>query len=175
ALFWSVYLLALAPDVQDRVADEVAREGQGVDAAHLVLTRAVIEEAMRLYPPAFVIVRAARAPDQVSECPVAPGDLILVSPWILHRHWRLWREPNAFDPGRFLPGAPPVPRYAYLPFGVGPRVCIGAHFALTEALLVLARLVGAFRIELASPRPVLPVAVVTTQPDHAPLFHLSVR
>jgi hypothetical protein len=140
----------------------------------LVLTRAVIEEAMRLYPSAFVIVRAAQAPDHVAERQVAPGDVVVVSPWILHRHRRLWREPNTFDPGRFLPGAPPVPRYAYLPFGVGPRVCIGAHFALTEALLVMARLVGAFRIELASRQPVLSVAVVTTQPDHAPLYHLSV-
>jgi cytochrome P450 len=179
ALFWSVYLLALAPEVQDRVADEVAREGDEDNAApapgRLVLTRAVIDEAMRLYPPAFVIVRAARALDNVAERQVAPGDVVVVSPWILHRHRQLWREPNAFDPGRFLPGAPPVPRYAYLPFGVGPRVCIGAHFALTEAQLVLARLIGAFRIELASTRPVLPVAVVTTQPDHAPLFHLSAR
>jgi unspecific monooxygenase len=106
---------------------------------------------------------------------VAKGDVVVVSPWILHRHERLWREPNAFDPARFLPGAPPVPRYAYLPFGVGPRVCIGAHFALTEATLVLARLIGAFRIELADERPVLPVAVVTTQPDHAPMFHLRER
>jgi cytochrome P450 len=135
----------------------------------------VLDEAMRLYPPAFVIVRAARAPDQVAGRQVAPGDVVVVSPWILHRHRRLWREPNAFDPGRFLPGAPPVPRYVYLPFGVGPRVCIGEHFALTEAMVVLTRLITAFRIELASRRPVLPVAVVTTQPDHAPLFHLTAR
>ena len=179
ALFWSVYLLALAPEVQDRVADEAASEGHDDSAApapgRLVLTRAVLDEAMRLYPPAFVIVRAARGPDQVAGRQVASGDVVVVSPWILHRHGLLWREPNAFDPGRFLPGAPPVPRYAYLPFGVGPRVCIGAHFALTEAMLVLPRLIRAFRIELASRRPVLPVAVVTTQPDHAPLFHLAAR
>ncbi len=74
-----------------------------------------------------------------------------------------------------MPGAPPVNRYAYLPFGLGPRVCIGAHFALTEATLALAGLVGSFRIELASSRPVLPVAVVTTQPDHAPVFRLRRR
>jgi cytochrome P450 len=179
ALFWSVYLLALAPDLQDRVAQEAAGAEHTGDAARppgrFVLTRAVIDEAMRLYPPAFVIVRAARGPDRVAGRQVAKGDVVVVSPWILHRHERLWREPNAFDPARFLPGAPPVPRYAYLPFGVGPRVCIGAHFALTEATLVLARLIGAFRIELADERPVLPVAVVTTQPDHAPMFHLRER
>ena len=179
ALFWSAYLLALAPGVQDRVADEVTNEWHDHDAApapgRLVLTRAVIDEAMRLYPPAFVIVRAARVPDRLAGSRVAPGDVVVVSPWILHRHRLLWSEPNAFDPGRFLPGAPPVPRYQYLPFGVGPRVCIGAHFALTEAMLVLARLIKAFRIELAGTRPVLPIAVVTTQPDHAPLFHLTAR
>jgi cytochrome P450 len=179
ALFWSVYLLALAPDLQDRVAQEAAGAEHTTDAAlpaaQFVLTRAVIDEAMRLYPPAFVIVRAARSPDRVAGCQVAKGDIVVVSPWILHRHKRLWREPNAFDPARFLPGALPIPRHAYLPFGVGPRVCIGAHFALAEATLVLARLIGAFRLELADDRPVLPVAVVTTQPDHAPLFNLRER
>ena len=80
-----------------------------------------------------------------------------------------------FDPSRFLPGAPPPDRFAYLPFGIGPRVCIGAQFALTEATLVLAAVVQAFRIERASKEPVVPVAIVTTQPDHPPLFRLYPR
>jgi cytochrome P450 len=80
-----------------------------------------------------------------------------------------------FAPERFLPGAAPVDRFAYLPFGTGPRVCIGAHFAVREATLVLAELVRNFRIELASQRPVLPVGIVTTQPDHAPMFRLQRR
>ena len=100
---------------------------------------------------------------------------MVVSPWVLHRHRRRWREPDAFVPERFLPGAPVIDRFAYLPFGVGPRVCIGAHFALTEATLVLAELLRSFRIELTTSRPVLPVAVVTTQPDHTPLFHVQPR
>ena len=94
---------------------------------------------------------------------------------MLHRHRKYWHEPDAFAPERFLPGALAVDRFAYLPFGVGPRVCIGAHFALTEATLVLAELMRSFRIELVTSRPVLPVAVVTTQPDHAPLFRLHRR
>jgi cytochrome P450 len=179
ALSWALYLLALAPEVQGRAAAEAMDAGAGADGApaleRLTYTRAVIDETMRLYPPAYVIVRAAREPDMVAGVQIQPGDIIVVSPWVLHRHRRRWADPNAFDPERFLPGAPPVNRYAYLPFGVGPRVCIGSHFALTEATLVLSRLLKNFRVELASQEPVMPVAIVTTQPDHQPPFRLHPR
>jgi cytochrome P450 len=175
ALFWSLYLLSLAPDVQARVAEEGATAADGPGLDRLPFTRAVVDEAMRLYPPAYVIVRAAREPDEVCGVPVARGDLVVVSPWVLHRHQRLWRDPGAFDPHRFLPGAPTIDRFAYLPFGVGPRVCIGAHFALTEATLVLSRLVGALRFELADATPVLPVAIITTRPDRHPPFRIAAR
>jgi len=99
----------------------------------------------------------------------------MIAPWVLHRHRRLWRDPDAFDPARFLPDAPPPPRFTYLPFGAGPRVCVGAQFALAEATLVLAALTRAFHIARADTTPVLPVAVVTTQPDHAPPFRLRPR
>jgi unspecific monooxygenase len=175
-LFWSLYLLSRAPDVQARVAEEAAAAASSAPALErLPYTRAVVDEAMRLYPPAYVIVRAAREADEICGTPVAPGDLVVVSPWVLHRHQRLWRNPGAFDPRRFLPGAPPIDRFAYLPFGVGPRVCIGAHFALTEATLVLSRLVGAFRFGIADTNPVLPVAIITTRPDRHPPFHLAPR
>jgi len=130
---------------------------------------------MRLYPPAFVIPRAARERDEVVGVQIQPGDIIVVSPWVLHRHRRRWTDPDAFDPERFMPGAPPVDRYTYLPFGLGPRVCIGAHFALAEATLVLSRLLRNFRIELVSRKPVMPIGVVTTQPDHQPPFTLHAR
>jgi len=179
ALSWALYLLALAPEVQDRAAAEAKQAESGADGApaldRLACTRAIIDETMRLYPPAYVIVRAAREPDEVAGVRVRPGDLVVVSPWVLHRHQRRWADPDAFDPERFMPGAPPVSRYAYLPFGVGPRVCIGAHFALAEATLVLSRLLKNFRIELASQQPVMPVAIVTTQPDHQPPFRLLPR
>src|SRR3954452_11292917 len=106
---------------------------------------------------------------------IQPGDIIVVSPWVLHRHRRRWTDPDAFDPERFMPSAPPVDRYTYLPFGLGPRVCIGAHFALAEATLVLSRLLKNFRIELVSSKPVMPIGVVTTQPDHQPPFKLHAR
>jgi cytochrome P450 len=106
---------------------------------------------------------------------VRRGDVVLMSPWLLHRHEKLWHAPNAFMPERFLPGAPPPERFAYLPFGAGARVCIGAHFALVEAVLALARLVAAFRIELLDTAPVIPVGVVTTQPNRSPTFKLTPR
>jgi unspecific monooxygenase len=180
ALFWALYLLAMDKDAQERVAAEVAGLSLDGSAAEpplgrLAYTRAVIDEAMRLFPPAFAMVRASRGEATVHGVAVQRGSLMVIAPWVLHRHRRLWRDPDAFDPTRFLPGAPEIDRFAYLPFGVGPRVCIGAHFALTEATLVLAYLVQAFRIETDGARPVLPVAVVTTQPDHAPSFRLHPR
>jgi cytochrome P450 len=99
----------------------------------------------------------------------------MIAPWVLHRHHKLWRDPDAFDPSRFLPDAPPPPRFAYLPFGTGPRVCVGAQFALTEATLALAALTRTFHIAREDATPVLPVAIVTTQPDHAPPFRLRLR
>ena len=130
---------------------------------------------MRLYPPAFLIARSAAAPDTIAGLPVRKNDVILIAPWLLHRHEKLWREPNAFIPSRFMPGAPPPDRFAYLPFGVGARVCIGAHFALVEATLALAKVIGAFRVELIDKEPVMPVGVVTTQPDRSPMFRITAR
>ncbi|HKM68993.1 MAG TPA: cytochrome P450 [Stellaceae bacterium] len=180
ALFWSLYLVAEAPAVQERLAAEVATVDLAPDHAAetlpgLVYTRAVVQEALRLYPPAFTIVRQARKPDNAGGIPVPAGAIVFMAPWVLHRHRRLWSRPEVFDPARFLPGAPAPDRFAYLPFGVGPRVCIGAQFALTEATLVLARMIQAFQIERADHEPVMPVAIVTTQPDHPPLFRVRPR
>jgi unspecific monooxygenase len=106
---------------------------------------------------------------------VADKDVILIAPWLLHRHEKLWHQPNAFMPSRFMPGAVPPDRFAYLPFGVGARVCIGAHFALVEATLALAKIIGAFRVELPEKEPVMPIGVVTTQPDRSPMFRIERR
>ena len=177
ALFWSLYLLALDPATQEELAAEV--EGATVNGAleveRLKFTRAVVDETMRLYPPAFLIARAAAAPDTVAGMPVRKNDVILIAPWLLHRHEKLWRDPGAFIPQRFMPPSPPPDRFAYLPFGVGARICIGAHFALVEATLALAKIIGAFRVELVDQAPVLPVGVVTTQPDRSPMFRLARR
>lgn len=135
----------------------------------------MIDEVLRLYPAAFVIVRQALGDDIAAGVPVAAGSLVLVAPWILHRHRRFWAAPVRFDPSRFLPGAPQPVRFAYMPFGAGPRTCVGAPFALTELVLVLATLVRSFRIELAPHNPVTPVGLVTVQPDIPPPFRLRAR
>ena len=180
ALFWALYLLAAAPDVQNDLAAEVAPLDLGPDRAadalpKLIYTRAVVQETLRLYPPAFTLVRQARHADVAGGIPVALGAVVFISPWVLHRHRRLWLQPEVFDPARFLPHAPPPDRFAYIPFGIGPRVCVGAQFAMTEAVLVLASLIQAFHIERADDDPVEPIAIVTTQPDHPPLFRLRRR
>ncbi|HEY2618333.1 MAG TPA: cytochrome P450 [Acetobacteraceae bacterium] len=179
-LFWSLVLLAGAPDEQQRVADEARRieitpENAMAMMPHLVRTRAVISEALRLYPPAFALAREAIGPDRVGSIEIPRGTVLLIAPWVLHRHQRLWRHPDAFDPSRFLPDAPPIPRFAYLPFGAGPRVCVGAQFALAEATLVLAMLIRELQVTLDDPVPLVPVAIVTTQPNHPPTFRLRSR
>ncbi|HEU0081937.1 MAG TPA: cytochrome P450, partial [Bradyrhizobium sp.] len=175
ALFWALYLLALDPVTQEEVAAEIRTVNGEPKMEQLKFTRAVIDETMRLYPPAFLIARAASGPDVIAGLRVKKNDIVLVSPWLLHRHEKLWRDPNAFIPSRFMPPAPPPDRFAYLPFGVGARVCIGAHFALVEATLALAKIIGAFRVELLDQDPVLPVGVVTTQPDRSPMFRITPR
>jgi cytochrome P450 len=176
ALFWSLYLLALDPATQEELAAEVkgASVNGALDLDRLKFTRAVVDETMRLYPPAFLILRAAAAPDMIAGIPVKKNDIVLVAPWLLHRHEKLWQVPNAFVPSRFMTGTPPD-RFAYLPFGVGARVCIGAHFALVEATLALAKMIGAFRVDLVDREPIMPVGVVTTQPDRSPMFAITPR
>ncbi|HYZ33865.1 MAG TPA: cytochrome P450 [Crenalkalicoccus sp.] len=172
-LFWSLALLAQAPEWQALVAEEAAAAGG--DPARMRLARAVVEEALRLYPPAFAIVRVAKRKEVLAGAELAPGDAAVVAPWVLHRHRKLWPAPDAFDPRRFLAPAPPPERFSYLPFGAGPRACIGAQFALVEATLALSAIIGRFRIALADQRPVLPVAVMTTVPDHVPGFRVRRR
>jgi cytochrome P450 len=179
-LFWSLYLLASSPADQERVADEVrtldlSPDGAADALAKLPFTKAVVNESLRLYPPAYALARIARGPDQLGDVAVQRGALIMIAPWVLQRHRRLWKDPDAFNPSRFLDGAPLAHRYAYMPFGAGPRICIGAQLALTEACLVLATMIQRFHVTMANPRPVLPAAVIVTQPDHPALFRLRPR
>jgi cytochrome P450 len=180
ALLWACYILATLPAVQERIAAEAAPldltpEGAATAVAALPYTRAVIDESLRLYPPAFSITRRALVADDAHGIAIPRHGVVLIIPWVLHRHTRLWRDPNLFDPERFLPGAEPPERFSYLPFGAGARACVGAQFALTEAVILLAQLIRAFRVEMASDRPVLPLAAVTLQPDHSPPFRLLPR
>jgi len=171
ALSWSLYLLSLAPDVREAAEAEVDAAGEDLAAAalsgeRLSLTRAVIEEAMRLYPPVPSLSRTALCDDVAAgRCPIPKGALVVISPYLLHRHETLWEAPDSFRPERFLPGArESIPRYAYLPFGAGPRVCIGQQFAMVEAVIVLASLLRHLRFTYAGRDMPAPVQRITLRP-----------
>jgi cytochrome P450 len=179
-LFWALIMLAEAPAEQDWLAEEAAGarivpETAYATAATLHRTRAVVNETLRLFPAAFTIVREAIAADRIGDLVLPARTLVMIAPWVLHRHHALWRDPAAFHPERFMPDQPAPARFAFMPFGAGPRICVGAQFAMTEAVLVLVALIGRFRVSRVDTRPVLPIGIVTTQPDHLAHVRLSVR
>jgi cytochrome P450 len=170
-LSWSLFLLAFAPEWRERLEREIDAMQKDVDLAsfpldRLVVTKAVIEEALRLYPPAASITRQPIGEDEIAGHKVDSRTRVVISPWVLHRHHRLWDEPERFDPSRFLPDARQrIDRFAYLPFGAGPRICIGAGFALQEAIILLAAITRHFRLDLAPGHEVRPVQRVTLRPQ----------
>ena len=169
-LTWSLYLLSLDDEWRERLQAEADRElphGRYVEGSveRLTATRAVVEEAMRLYPPTPSIAREAIGPDRLSGQDIPPGTIVAVVPWVVHRHRLLWQEPDLFDPSRFLPGArEQIDRHAYLPFGAGPHTCIGMHFALQEIVIVLATILRAYRLERVAGHPVWPVHRLSLRP-----------
>lgn len=150
ALGWAWGLLAQHPDIADRVALE-AYEVAGdraitfEDVPELTFTRAVIEETLRLYPPAWLITRRALRDDIIDGTDIPAGALVIMSPWLLHRHRQLWTEPEDFRPDRFL-GT--IPRFAHIPFGAGPRLCIGRDFSYVESVMIIAELTKRFQVRL---------------------------
>jgi cytochrome P450 len=173
ALAWTLYLLSQFPEADARVAGEAAG-ASGIDG--LAYTRMVLEESMRLYPPVPIISRASAAPDVVGGIPIRAGTSVMISPWLIHRHKRLWDDPEYFDPERFAPGRrEKIQRFAYIPFGVGPRVCIGMGFAMQEALIILRAILNRFRLSLVPGHPVEPQARLTLRPKHGLRMRLSRR
>lgn len=177
-LFWAAYLLALDPATQDRVRAEVLafppeRAASLEDLKAWPLLRSVLFETLRLYPAAPALGRQALADDTVLGHPIPAGGVVTISPWLIHRHRKLWDAPSAFRPERFADQAHPWGIEAFIPFGAGPRVCIGAGFALAEAQIVLACLLARFEIAPAGERPVIPKASITLGPDHEPDFLLA--
>lgn len=181
ALTWAIFLLSKAPQVREAVEAEVdarLRDGpltlEALDG--LVWTRAVIEEAMRLYPPTPVIGRMAYGEDNLGTEHVPAGATILISPWVIHRHTRLWDQPDLFEPERFLPGRRElIPRFAYLPFGAGPRICLGMGFAMQEAVVLLATLLGHVRFERSDNSPVRLCQRFTLQTEAPLRMRVSAR
>ena len=170
ALTWTFYLLSQAPDWRARVeaeTDEKLHTGpMDTLAERMPVTKAVLEEALRLYPPAGILTRTAIRADEIGGKSIRAGTLVTVSPFLLHRHRTLWEAPDDFDPNRFLGDRRDrIDRFAYIPFGAGPRVCIGMGFALQEAMIVLAHLTRVFRFDLVAGHVVRPIQRITLRPQ----------
>ncbi|MBN8632375.1 MAG: cytochrome P450, partial [Rhodobacterales bacterium] len=164
ALGWALYLLATHPEAQERVAveAEALRPEFGV-VGSLRFTRDVFREALRLYPPVPMLVRETVQAEEFRGRAVKRGAQVVISPWHLHRHERLWERPDAFDPDRWTGEGKEAAREGYLPFSRGPRVCPGAGFAMLEGTLMLAHLVRAFRFEAVADKVPVPVAHLTVR------------
>jgi cytochrome P450 len=172
ALTWTFYLLSKHPDVRQRLQEELekvlaGREPNLDDLTALPYTRQVIQESLRLYPPAWGLFRVAVEEDTLLGYRIRPKDRIALSPYVIHRNPVYWPDPERFDPDRFeAKQAEARPRYAYLPFGGGARQCIGQHFAMLEMQLVLATLAQHFTLDLVPNHPVIPEALITLRPRH---------
>jgi cytochrome P450 len=170
ALTWTLYLLARSPEWTAALKEEIARVtgGAPIAAAHIegfVRVRQVLRESMRLYPPVPMMSRQAVADARIGEHDVKAGASILMPIYAIHRHTRRWEDPDAFDPDRFSPEREAqMPRYQFMPFGAGPRVCIGMSFAMLEATAMLATMLQKTRFEPVEGHDPLPMARVTLAP-----------
>ncbi|MGY3438642.1 cytochrome P450 [Marinovum sp. KMM 9879] len=169
SLAWSLYLCAFDQEVQDRARAEAqsvlqGRAAGGADVEKLPYIRQIVDEAMRLYPPAGIVSRTAQKADELCGREIRPGDTVMIPIYALHRNGLLWDDPDAFRPARFA-DRKAVPRFAYLPFGDGPRICIGASFAIQEAVIILATLLSRFRFTQVAGRDPEPVMIITVRPN----------
>ncbi|MCB2110182.1 MAG: cytochrome P450 [Defluviimonas sp.] len=168
-LAWALYLCAFDPSIQIRARAEASavlgnRAAQVTDLPALSLCRRIIDETLRLYPPAAFLSRTARGPDRLCGREIRRGDTVMLPIYALHRNHLLWPDPDRFDPDRFL-DPDRIDRFAYLPFGGGPRICIGASFALQEATIILATLLARFRFEPVAGRDPEPALILTLRPE----------
>jgi cytochrome P450 len=179
ALTWTLYLLARAPDWETRILEEVRQvTGDGpIRPDHinkLAITTQVLKESMRLYPPAPIMSRQATIDSDLAGVPIKPGTQIIIPIYAIHRHRRYWSDPDRFEPTRFAPeNETLISRYHYMPFGAGPRICIGMAFALIEGVTILATLVRAASFATTSDHEPEPVGRVTLRPAGG--MPLSVR
>lgn len=172
ALTWTWYLLSQHPDIESRLHEELEAVlgGNAPTLEHLpqlTYTSMVIQEAMRLYPPIWVLSRKALADDELGGFRIPQGSMVILSPYATHHHTAFWDQPEVFDPERFTPDRVVArPHYAYFPFGGGPRLCIGSNFAMMEAQLVLATVAQRYRLRLVPGHPVVPEAKITLRPRY---------
>jgi cytochrome P450 len=172
ALTWTWYLLSQAPDVERRVHQEVDRALSGrlpavADVDRLPYITRVVTESMRLYPPAWLVGRRSVDEYTIGDYSVPPRSIVVMSQWIVHRDARHYPDPERFDPERWTPEFKArLPRFAYFPFGGGPRQCIGESFAWMELVLLVATIAQRWRFELVPGHPVVPHAAITLRPKY---------
>jgi cytochrome P450 len=172
-LAWTLDLLGRHPHIARRVHEEAIAAGEG-DAEALVYTRQVFQEALRLYPSAPLIIRRVSEPFRLGNYAMAPGMAVIVPIHAVHRHVTLWEAPEVFDPGRFAPpAAQALPRHAYMPFGAGPRVCVGAGFAMLEAVTILAVLLRDLRFTSLLAAPPKARMEITLRPERPLLMRVE--
>ena len=170
-LAWMWFLLSQSPEVEAKLHAELDsvlgdRTPTLADIPNLVYARAIFDETLRLYPPVPLLPREAIQEEQFGEYKIPKGSLMFVVPWLLHRHKKHWENPDAFIPERFLPDAAgKIHKYGYIPFSIGPRICAGMSFGITESLLSLATLAQAFRLRLKPGHQVNPVSRLTLRPE----------
>jgi cytochrome P450 len=181
ALSWTWYLLAQHPEVDARLGDELRavlgeRAPTVADLPRLTYAEMIVSESMRLYPPAYAIGRQADRPSEVSGHLLAPGVIVILPAWVVHRDRRWFEEPEAFRPERWAGDlARRLPRFAYFPFGGGPRQCIGNAFATMEAVLLLATIAQRFRLTMEPGQRVTPTPYLTLRPEPGPRMRLARR
>jgi cytochrome P450 len=181
AMTWTWFLLSQHPQQEAKLHAELdsvlgGRVPTHEDLSKLTYTRMVIEESMRIYPPVHTIARQAIGDDTLVNRHISKGSAILIAPWLLHRHVKLWENPGRFDPERFAPErAATRSRFSYLPFGGGKRICIGAAFALAEATVLLATLAQRFSLRLVPGYPVEPQGLITLRARHGLKMLLTPR
>lgn len=179
ALSWTFLLLSQHPEVARRLRQEIhsvvasAPRVQREHLTHMPYLRAVLQEAMRLYPPVWLLARSVEQAHTLGEYELRPGMLVFLSPYLLHRDPRWWPNPEGFDPERFMEGAPPRPKLAYFPFGAGPRLCIGRGFALQEAQLILATILRRWELALVPDQIVEPEPMITLRPKYGLKMQLT--
>jgi cytochrome P450 len=178
AISWALYLLANSPEHQERARAQVTAQLNGrvagaEDLAAMPLIEQILEEAMRLYPPVGLLARTVLKEDELCGRQMRPNDILFLPIWALHRHELLWERPAEFDPDRFDPiTGPKRDKYQYLPFGAGPRVCVGANFAMMQAQIILATLIQRFRFRPSQPLP-HPVMTMTVRPEPGVFLELQ--
>ena len=179
ALAWTWYLLGQHPEIESRLRNELATVLAGktptiADLPRLPYLRMVFEEALRFYPPIWIMSRKATQEDVIGGYHIPANAFVAMSPYTMHRHPDYWYNPDQFDPEHFSPEQVAArPRYAYYPFGGGPRGCIGEAFAMTEALLIMAMVLQRYRLALVADHPVEPDTVYTLRPSNGVLVTLQ--